>query len=241
MKRNMMVWILLIFTLGYAFPSEEVEVMKGFVYREGSEEKDLMYIQKEIREGTYDSLKISHRYFSSDEELEAYESVVLENGSLGLYETAINGLGFKGSLELVDGRVRLVRVKDGKYREKKIRNRENLVVGPLLPSFVEENISTLQKGETVVFHLPFFDGMTLIPMLLEAKEGDRDYTGRHVVVEMRMKSRLLSWFIQPVDMTFDLDMEKITEIHGPTILPDPRGGGGKDYVEANIYYQYGGI
>jgi hypothetical protein len=224
-----------------AFSSEQEEVMKGFIYRQGSEEKDLMYVQKETREGDSESLKISHHYFDSDEELEAFETVVLESGRIQLYETAINELDIYGALMMEDDRVRLVRRQKGEMKERNINYREGLIVGPMLPFFVEQNMETLLKGDRVGFYLPFFERMTLIPMVLEMKDKHEKSSDSRIVVEMKLKSRILSWLIDPVDMVWDLDREKIIEIHGPTILPDPRGGNSGDYINANIYYEYGGI
>lgn len=225
----------------HVYSSEQEEVMRGFIYRQGSDEKDLMYVQKESREGDSESLRISHHYFDSEEELEAFETVVLENGRIRQYETSINGLDLYGSLSLVDDKVRLMRRQKGKLKERDIGYREGLIVGPMLPQFMEQNMEALLGGDAVGFHLPFFERMTLIPMVLEMKGNGGDRSGSTVVVEMKLKSRILNWLIDPVDMVWDLDQGKIIEIHGPTILPDPRGGNGGDYIDANIYYQYGGI
>ena len=240
MKQTVFIIIVLIFT-NSAFSNEAVEVMRGFIYRKGTQEQDLMYVQKEIREEFSEGERISHQYYSDNEELEAFETVRLKNGEIDFYETAINGLNFQGSLQLKENSIKLIRVRNGKSKEREIRIKENLIVGPMLPSFVEQNAYKLMEGEKVDFYLPFFDRMTLIPMILEAKDrpdngGDGTFT-----IEMRLKSRLLNLFIDPIDMVMDSNTGKIVEIHGPTILPDPENSNSKDYVDANIYYEYGGI
>ena len=233
--------IILTILIQSALAGEALEVMRGFIYRKDSLEKDLMYVQKEIRQEYNKGERISHQYFGLDNELEAFETVELDNGQIELYETAINGLGFKGSLQIKENRIRLIRIQEGKTKEREIKLRDNLIVGPMLPTFVEQNVDILLEGNTVDFYLPFFDRMTLIPMVLETKEGATDSVKGSVIIEMRLKSRLLNLFIDPIDMVMDLSSGKIVEIHGPTILPDPVNSDSKEFVDANIYYEYGGI
>ncbi len=240
MKQIVLMIIISIF-MESAFSNEAVEVMRGYIYRKGTQEQDLMYVQKEIRQQFDKAESISHQYYGADNELEAFETVKLENGVIDLYETAINGLNFEGSLQIKENSIKLMRVQDGKFKEREIRIKENLIVGPMLPSFVEQNADDLMAGEKVVFYLPFFDGMTLIPMVLEAKDSRDNGESNTFTIEMKLKSRLLSLFIDTIDMVLDKNTGKIVEIHGPTILPDPVNSSSREFVDANIYYEYGGI
>lgn len=234
-----MLFISLFISNLYSF--EENEVMRGMIYRQDSIEPDLLYVQKEFRSGDLSSEEISHRYFGSDNEMEAFETVTLENGKIDFYETAINGLGFSGTLQFENKRIKITRIMNGKTKTKSLRMRNDLIVGPMLPSFVQENLQVLSEGDVVHFHLPFFERMTLIPMILVRKKGLERETDSTMIIEMKLKSRLLNFFIDPVEMTVDMNKGKIIEIHGPTILPDPGGEKSKKHVDADIYYEYRGI
>jgi hypothetical protein len=222
------------------FSNEKTEVMTGFIYKQGSWKKDLLYIQKEFLTGNSKNGEISHQYFNTAEELAAFETVSLNNGNINFYETEIRELDFYGSLRQRGDSLEMVRIVKGKEKTKQISGKTNILVGPMLPYFIKDNVDLLLDGEELDFYLPYFDFMTLIHMELEKKSGQDRITGNTMIIEMKIKNPLLKLLVESIEMVINLKNGSIEEIHGPTILPEPGLSNKNKLVNANIFYNYGG-
>lgn len=47
----------------------------------------------------------------------------------------------------------------------------------MLPGFLEENLQLIEKGQTIEFFLPYFDFLTLVPMVMKLKKEDGRMNG----------------------------------------------------------------
>lgn len=240
MKKYQIILFIYISLTVSLFSSEKIEVMNGNIFRQGTSGEELLYVQKEYMVGDEESGEISHHYYARGEELAAFETVFVNNGELLLYKTAIDELGFSGSLRKVDDKLEIIREKNGKIRTKNINWKDNIVVGPMLSYFIKDNIELLARGEALEFHLPYFDIMALIPMRLKAAKGYEDVSNETFAIEMTLRSPLLRLLIDPVEMILDRENGSVLQIHGPTILPEPGQGNPNKFIDADIFYSYGG-
>jgi len=96
--------------------------------------------------------------------------------------------------------------------------------------FVRESWEKLINEKTVTFsfavpsRLEWID-FRLIPL---------NITDQVVRVEMRLKSRLLSWLLAPVELTYDRSTKQLLTYRGLTNIRDQKGQG----IEAEIRYTY---
>ncbi len=106
----------------------------------------------------------------------------------------------------------------------------------MLPDFIETNQSRLLMGETLNFLLPYFEKQTLVPFRMVPVEETLNTD--QIRIQMKLKNFLLGMLIDPVDFILDRESGKVTEIHGPTILPDPYSRKKTTMVDTEIYYTY---
>lgn len=237
MKIKLIVVILILVNISNISGKERFLSMSGNIYRSGTDRGDLLFRQEEYVIGDNINGIIEHKYYSADNNLAAFESVTLLDGRIGRYETKIREIGFSGLIE-IDGEYLIVtRNIENRVRTRKIRNKDNVIVGPMLPQFIKDNLPILKEGEVVDFHLPYFDFLTLVPLEMKMIEG-RDRANDLLSVEMTLKSAFLSLFIDPIEFLIDGETGEVQEIHGQTILPESGYGNPRKMVYAEIYYTH---
>ncbi|WP_320819731.1 hypothetical protein [Thalassolituus sp.] len=104
------------------------------------------------------------------------------------------------------------------------------VVDAGFDEFVREQWQGLLAGKTATFsfaapaRLEYVD-FRLIPI----RQDDSTLT-----VEMRLKSRWVSWLLDPIELEYDLTSQRLLRYKGLTNLRDDQGNG----IKAEIFYRY---
>ena len=104
------------------------------------------------------------------------------------------------------------------------------VVDAGFDEFVRQHWDTLLAGDTVPFsfavpaRLDWID-FRLIP---------RKVTDTTLTVEMKLKSRMLAWLLDPIRLTYDRDTRRLLTYRGLTNIRDANGEG----IHAEIRYHY---
>lgn len=211
--------------------------MEGSIYSQGSSDRNLIYTQRDSVEVFGSQTILTHEYYRDDGTQAAYERVVLDNGEIVNYQIEIFDFDMYGEITRNGSSMTILQQQGDKIKVKNQDWNENLLTGPMLPTFIGENRDLLAEGERILFHLPFFDTQTLIPFKLEKKNGQE--VGDQLIVQMKLKNGLLGMLIKPIDFVIDMNTGLVLEIHGPTILPNPETSNKNDLAKAHIYYSYG--
>ncbi|MEX1214289.1 hypothetical protein [Saccharospirillum sp.] len=96
--------------------------------------------------------------------------------------------------------------------------------------FIVDHFDTLLAGDTVDFQ---FLAPTRVRWL-GLRVSPVDQIEGQLVLELNVQNRVLSWVISDIELTYDIDTQRLLSYRGLTNLPKPGGG---NYT-ANIEYQY---
>ncbi|MBN2616838.1 MAG: hypothetical protein JXR64_00855 [Spirochaetales bacterium] len=215
------------------FSQDLKQTMYGEIFRQDSSLKDRLYIQKEFQVGNFKNGTFQHIFYNNQNEVKAFETVEIEESKIKNYDFSIADLGIEASAKELENNVLLTKIINGKIEQKDIELKGDLVVGPLLPQYILENLNKIKNNEKLFFYIPYFDLLTLIKMEISKVENNNNLT-----IEMRLSNPLLSFLLPPVKMILS-DTGKIVKIDGPTILPDPNKPNSKKTVYTEIIYKYG--
>lgn len=223
-------------SLSFYLGADSIQTMEGRIYRDGTDKSDLMYIQKEFIEVNNGVKTITHSYFNPEGEEIAKEWVEIDGGDVLFYGNRFNTIDTFGMLSKDNNNYNMIYNNGNRSRDKDLTLSNTWVAGPLLSDHLAENLEEILEGERIEFNLPFFDRLTTVPFVFELKE-DKPAEDKAVVV-FKLKNFLLGMLIEDIDFVVDRESGRVMEIHGPTILPDPRNPDSKGQVNANIYYTY---
>lgn len=235
---NKIITIFLLSLMTLTLNAESIQTLEGKIYREGTDKRDLMYIQKEYIEFDIENgLKtITHSYYDPQGIEVAREWVQIENGEVKVYGNQFNRIDTFGLLSKEGNNYNMIFYDGKKTKDKNLALPYSWVAGPLLASHISENLQDILEGEKIEFHLPFFDRLTTVPFIFSLKE---DFPEKGLaIVDFKLKNFLLGLLIDTIEFVVDRDTGRVLEIHGPTVLPDPLNPDNKGQVDANIYYTY---
>lgn len=125
----------------------------------------------------------------------------------------------------------LSRTENGETERKTPGNpRYQAVVDAGFDEFVRQHWDALLKGDTVPFSFAVPARLDWIDFrLIPEKVTDTTLT-----VEMKLKSRMLAWLLDPIRLTYDRDTKRLLTYRGLTNIRDASGEG----IHAEIRYRY---
>lgn len=122
----------------------------------------------------------------------------------------------------------------GKTLEKTFRSvPDDLIVDAGFDDFVRTHWDRLQQGKRVDFHFASAARQELIAFRLEPQRSNE----QELVLSMRLSSRLLAWLLEPIELTYDRNTQRLLRYRGLTNIQDDAG----NTFKANIDYQYSEI
>lgn len=238
MKKHIFyIFLLMILTSQLLVSQANQLTMYGEIYRQDTGFTDLIYTQKEFVTGDYNNGIIQHIFYNKENQIKALESVELLDNKITNYDFKILDFNILGNLKQKDNKLIITRILNGKEKQKELELKNNIVVGPMLPQYIETNLIKIKNGESLLFFIPYFDMLTLIEMeIVNMNSGSIN----EIDVEMRLNNPILGFLLPAVKMTLD-NNGKIIIINGPTILPDPAKPNSKKRVNTEILYKYGDL
>lgn len=134
-----------------------------------------------------------------------------------------------------DGSLLLILQEDSAAEEQKTRLTdlpENLVIDAGFDEFVRRHWQSLLSGKEVSFSFASAARQDLVNFRLEKTSLDE----RQLVLSMRLKSRLLAWLLDPIELTYERDSQRLLRYRGLSNIMD---NSGNTYL-ADIRYEYPG-
>ena len=225
--------LLLLFAAPAASLAGEV-LFVGDIYLQGTDPPELVFRYEADETVQGNRTVLGHSYFNLDGSLAAREELTLEEGRMVLHETRFLGPGESSRLTRRGDQVLMEFQDAGKQKEKLVDFEENVVFGPTLEGFFQEEWEALQAGQEREIFLPAPEFLRMVPFKAAKVEGT-DFNGPgRLVVEVSAKSLLLRFLGAPNQYVLDETTRRIVEIHGPTLLP--RWNGKKwELTEADIF------
>lgn len=141
--------------------------------------------------------------------------------------------GYQESAETNDKK-RILSIKENAksaINSKRLEQSEyTMVVDAGFDEFVRSQWQSLLAGKTATFSFAAPARLEYIDFRLTPINQD-DTT---LTVEMRLKSRWISWLLDPIQLTYDLISQRLLRYKGLTNLRDDQGNG----IKAEIVYRY---
>ncbi|QEN05295.1 hypothetical protein EW093_11420 [Thiospirochaeta perfilievii] len=215
----------------------EIITMNGTIYRAKTNFTDILYTQKEYVSGNYDNGTIKHIFYNKENRVKASEEVKILNNQIINYDFKIEDLDIIGNIKQSDSKIVLTSNINGKINTKDLYLDKELIVGPMLPGYIKENLSKLKNRIDLEFYIPYFNMLRVIEMKIVTVNNNENQLN----VEMKIRNPILSFLLPPVKMTLDKITGNILTINGPTILPDPLNPNSKKSINTNIIYYYGDL
>jgi len=187
--------------------------------------------------GNYDNGTIKHLFYNKENRVKASEEVKILNNQIINYDFKIEDLDIIGNIKQSDSKIVLTSNINGKINTKDLYLDKELIVGPMLPGYIKENLSKLKNGIDLGFYIPYFNMLRVIEMKIVTVNDNENQLN----VEMKIRNPILSFLLPPVKMTLDKITGNILTINGPTILPDPLNPNSKKSINTNIIYYYGDL
>lgn len=107
---------------------------------------------------------------------------------------------------------------------------DNLIIDAGFDDFVRGHWSELETGKSINFSFASAARLDLIDFRLLKKDSDKD----QLVLSMRLKSRLLAWLLDPIELTYDQHTKQLIRYSGLSNIQDSNGNS----YSADIRYQY---
>lgn len=107
---------------------------------------------------------------------------------------------------------------------------DDLIVDAGFDDFIRRHWSDLEKGSSVNFNFAFAARLDLVSFRLQQKNIDKD----NLVLSMRLKSRLLAWLLDPIELTYDRHTKRLMRYRGLSNIQDISG----NTYSTDIRYQY---
>ncbi len=121
---------------------------------------------------------------------------------------------------------------NGKTEQARIdKDAQPLVIDAGFDEFVRQHWATLLAGEQVDFYFaaPARQDVIAFRVIPSA------ITEQQLQLEMRLQSRWLAWLLDPIQLHYDLNNQRLLRYIGLTNIQDDNGKG----IDADIRYQYG--
>ncbi len=109
---------------------------------------------------------------------------------------------------------------------------ENLVIDAGFDEFVRLHWQSLLSGKEVSFSFASAARQDIVNFRLEKTSLD----DRQLVLSMRLKSRLLAWLLDPIELTYERDSQRLLRYRGLSNIMDSTG----NTYHADIRYEYPG-
>lgn len=106
----------------------------------------------------------------------------------------------------------------------------NLIIDAGFDDFVRKHWAELEAGKNVSFSFASAARLDLIDFRLLKKDSNEN----ELVLSMRLKSRLLAWLLDPIELTYDKQSQRLMRYRGLSNIQDVNG----DSYSADIRYQY---
>lgn len=107
---------------------------------------------------------------------------------------------------------------------------DNLIIDAGFDDFVRKHWDRLSNGKRVKFHFASAVRQDLIEFRLEPQRSNE----QEVVLSMRLSSRLLAWLLDPIELTYDRNTQRLLRYRGLTNIQDDSG----TTFKADIEYRY---
>ena len=204
---------------------------EGAAYKPGTDK--LLYLETHTLELNNDrpiSGTVEYR-LPSGEVIARKTNQYLDNPALTNFELQDVRNEYQEQAELTDKGWRLSQTENGKTSSKRVGKPDyQPVVDAGFDEFVRANWDRLIDGDTVKFSFAVparqeWIDFRLIPDTI---------TDTELSVEMKLKSRMLAWLLDPIRLTYDRSSKRLTRYQGLTNIQDPQGEG----IHADIIYTY---
>lgn len=106
----------------------------------------------------------------------------------------------------------------------------HLIIDAGFDSFVRQHWSELEAGKSVTFSFASVARLDLIDFRLLKKDSNKE----QLVLSMRLKSRLLAWLLDPIELTYDRQSKRLLRYRGLGNIQDSQGNA----YHVDIRYQY---
>lgn len=132
-----------------------------------------------------------------------------------------------------DGSLTLSLLEDGDqaWRTTRINNLpDDLIIDAGFDEFVRRHWQALLAGKQINFNFASAARQDLIGFRLKKSTANK----QQLVLSMRLQSRMLSWLLNPIELTYDRQNQRLLRYRGLSNILDEQGNSYK----ADIHYQY---
>ncbi len=217
-------------------PVSAEELFEGDVYLQGTNKGTLLFTHKNSRQVQGDKLILRHIYTGTDGKLSALEEVVYRNGKLDSYTVEMPDSKCGCKLERNEGRIVFSFTRGGEEKKESDYTRD-IVMGPTLRDFIDNNWRSLVNGGTAYFNLPAMNLQKVARFQLSRDDASPYARKGVMVLKMKIANYFLRLFVDPVDLVMDMDTKRMIEIHGKSLLTR-RVNGRLENPVVDIYYRY---
>ncbi|MCD8522185.1 MAG: hypothetical protein LRY66_15315 [Saccharospirillaceae bacterium] len=117
------------------------------------------------------------------------------------------------------------------WQEKRIKSLpDDLIIDAGFDEFVRRHWQTLLAGKQVTFSFASAARQDLVNFRLQTQSADE----HRLVLSMRLQSRMLSWLLSPIELTYDRQSQRLLRYRGLSNILDEQGNS----YQADIRYQY---
>ncbi len=206
----------------------------GKLYRQGSQQKELLFTLKAGRQsGLYED-----HYYDAQGADAVIERVYLKDGQAQRYEYDDRQQKGLGSLEIQGSKLQLRWEQDGNTKTRTVDAPDDLTFGPLYPLLLQKNFEALLKGGKVFGTVPVLSQAHLMTAQLAFQRRPQlEHGDGKVCISMKPANWFVALFFPPIDLYFDEKTRVLEDVHGTSLLKEKI----KDQwqlTKVDLFYQY---
>ena len=231
---SLLLLIMIVFSVD---TSTAEELFVGDIYLAGTNKGLLIFRQRNSVLKKEKQVILRHSYTEPNGDLAVREDVIYEEGRFRKYSVEFKGTDCGCVLDRMGNKLVFSFTRGDTDETGEANYTSNLVMGPTLTRFVHRNWNGLVQGKTEYFYLP---AMTLqrIARFRMYKNAESSWNRPGVIVlKMDLSSIFLRFFVDPVDLVYDLGTKRLLEIHGKSLLQRKVNGRVENPI-VDIYYRY---
>jgi hypothetical protein len=210
---------------------------RGDLYEMGSDRKTKLFTFERTESNAGPDVSYASSYKDLEGNVVVHEILQFKGGEPSSYELDQKQMGAKGKVEWRDGKMLATYSHDGKVEKTEKPNHRNLIITPLITTYLRKNWSTLEKGEKLKAELYVLDrGSTYNFEYTKFKEETVDGV-KQVTIRMKPGNFLVAQLVDPLYFSFSPDGEKLLRVEGRTLPKKKVDSKWKD-VNAEAVYTY---